>query len=191
LTTRRRPTVHPTAEVEKGARIGPGTRVWRFCHVQAGAHIGADCVLGQSCYVAPGAKIGDRCRIQNHVSVYDGVTLEDDVFVGPSAVFTNVRRPRAAYPQKPAFGSTQVGAGATIGANATVVCGVRIGARAMVGAGAVVTRDVPDHAVVVGAPARVTGWICRCGSTITRGRRPPARAKAGPSCPRCDIGPNG
>jgi UDP-2-acetamido-3-amino-2,3-dideoxy-glucuronate N-acetyltransferase len=182
-------TVHPTAEVEEGAVLGAGTRIWRFCHVQTGARIGAGCVLGQSCYVASGARIGDRCRIQNHVSLYDGVTLGDDVFVGPSAVFTNVRRPRAAHPQKPAYGETRVGSGATIGANATVVCGVRIGARAMVGAGAVVTRDVPDHAVAVGAPARITGWICACGASLAYRKRPPAGKKAGGTCPHCGIGP--
>lgn len=130
--------------------------------------------------------MGDGCRLQNHVSLYGGVELDDDIFVGPSAVFTNVKRPRAAYPQKPAYETTRVGRGATIGANATIVCGVTIGAHAFVGAGAVVTRDVPDHALVLGTPARVQGWICACAQTVARSRTRPQRA----SCRRCKIGPS-
>jgi UDP-2-acetamido-3-amino-2,3-dideoxy-glucuronate N-acetyltransferase len=154
---------HPTAVIDRGARIGAGTRVWHFCHVMAGARIGAACVLGQNVFVAGNARIGARCRLQNNVSIYDGVTLADDVFVGPSAVFTNVRNPRAAVDRRGAALPTTVETGATIGANATIVCGVTIGAYAFVGAGAVVTRDVPAHAVVQGVPARRTGSICRCG----------------------------
>jgi len=149
--------------VDHGARIGTGTKIWHFCHVMGGASIGKRCMLGQNVFVAETARIGDGCRIQNNVSLYDGVELGPCVFVGPSAVFTNVRNPRAAFDRRGALQRTVVGDGATIGANATIVCGVTIGAYALVGAGAVVTRDVPAHAVVVGVPARRTGWICRCG----------------------------
>ena len=165
---------HPTAVVDAGARVGAGTKVWHFCHVMAGARVGARCVLGQNVFIAAGAVVGDGCHVQNNVSVYDGVVLEDDVFVGPSAVFTNVKTPRAAVSRKHAFVATRVGRGATIGANATIVCGVTIGVYALVGAGAVVTHDVPDHALVAGVPARRTGWACRCGEplpTRTLGRR--------------------
>jgi UDP-2-acetamido-3-amino-2,3-dideoxy-glucuronate N-acetyltransferase len=163
---------HPTAIIDRPARIGAGTKIWHFCHVMAGARIGARCVLGQNGFVAATAVIGDGCRIQNNVSIYDGVVLEDDVFVGPSAVFTNVRKPRAAVPQRKAtFEPTLIRRGASIGANATIVCGVEIGEYAFVAAGAVVTRDVAPHAVVAGAPARRTAWICRCGGRIGRRAR--------------------
>jgi UDP-2-acetamido-3-amino-2,3-dideoxy-glucuronate N-acetyltransferase len=161
--------------------------VWRNVHVMSGARIGARCMLAQGCFVASRVVMGEGCRIQNNVSLYDGLELDADVFVGPSAVFTNVRAPRAAYPQKPSYEATRIGRGATIGANATVLCGVSIGARAFVGAGAVVTRDVPAHAVVVGSPARVTGWVCACGATLVRGsERPSERA-----CASCGVGPGG
>jgi UDP-2-acetamido-3-amino-2,3-dideoxy-glucuronate N-acetyltransferase len=163
---KRRFWAHPTAVIDRGARIGAGTKIWHFCHVMAGARVGAGCVLGQNVFVAATAVIGDGCRIQNNVSVYDGVVLEDEVFVGPSAVFTNVRNPRATVNRKAAIETTLVGRGATIGANATVVCGVRIGEYAFVAAGAVVTRDVAPHAVMAGVPARRTAWICRCGGRI-------------------------
>jgi UDP-2-acetamido-3-amino-2,3-dideoxy-glucuronate N-acetyltransferase len=156
---------HPTAVIDRGARIGPGTKVWHFSHVMAGARIGARCVLGQNVFVAATAVVGDDCRIQNNVSIYAGVTLEDHVFVGPSAVFTNVRMPRAQIDQRHAFEPTLVGRGATIGANATVVCGVTVGEHAFVAAGAVVTRDVPAHALVSGIPARRNGSVCSCGQT--------------------------
>lgn len=157
---------HATAVIDDGATIGAGTKIWHFCHVMAGARIGAGCVLGQNVFVAAGAAVGDGCHVQNNVSIYDGVVLEDDVFVGPSAVFTNVRTPRAAVSRKHAFVTTRVGRGATIGANATIVCGASIGAYAFVGAGAVVTRDVAAHALVTGVPARRTGWACTCGEVL-------------------------
>ena len=159
--------IHPTAEVEPGAVVGDDTSVWRFVHVAAGAVVGARCVLGHGCSVAAGVRLGDGCRVQNHVSLFAGVTLADDVFVGPSAVFTNVRRPRAAFPTPPGrYARTYVGRGASIGANATIVCGVSIGEGALVGAGAVVTRDVPPFALVVGQPARVVGHVCACGASL-------------------------
>jgi UDP-2-acetamido-3-amino-2,3-dideoxy-glucuronate N-acetyltransferase len=170
--------------VDPGARIGLGTAIWHHTHVMAGARVGEHCMLGQGCFVSGGAIIGDGCRLQNNVSVYDGVELGEEVFVGPSAVFTNVKRPRAAYPRKPSYERTRVEKGATIGANATVLCGVTIGAHAMVGAGAVVTRDVPPHALVTGTPAEVAGWICACGDTLWHRSQP-----AGAICGRCGIGP--
>lgn len=166
--------IHPTAIVEPGAHVGAGTRIWHWVHVMPGAHIGARCSIGQGCFIGA-VRIGDGCRIQNHVSIYDGVTLEDDVFLGPSCAFTNVENPRAHVPRRDGYAPTRVGRGATVGANATIVCGVSIGAYAMVGAGAVVTRDVPAYALVVGVPARRIGWACRCGETL-----PPALA-----CARC------
>lgn len=158
--------VHPTAVVDPGAVVGAATRVWHFCHVTAGARVGAGCSLGQNVFVAATGAIGDRCKLQNNVSVYDGVVLEDDVFVGPSAVFTNVTRPRAAFPRRDKYERTLVCAGASIGANATILCGSTVGRGAFVAAGAVVTRDVPPFALVVGAPARVVGFVCLCGEAL-------------------------
>lgn len=154
---------HATAVVDRGAVIGKGTKIWHFCHLMPGARVGAECVLGQNVFIAGSARVGNRCKIQNNVSVYDGVELGDDVFVGPSAVFTNVRNPRATVDRRADVEPTMVGRGATVGANATVMCGLTIGEYAFVGAGAVVTRDVAPHALVTGSPARRTGWICRCG----------------------------
>jgi len=159
-------TAHDSAVIDDGATIGEGTRIWHFSHVCAGARIGAGCTLGQNVYVAPTAVIGDRVRVQNNVSIYDGVVLDDDVFVGPSAVFTNVRNPRSEVSRKHAYEHTQVGAGATIGANATIVCGITLGRYAFVGAGAVVTHDVAPFELVVGVPAVHAGWMCRCGSAL-------------------------
>ena len=159
--------VHPTAVVDDGAQVGEGTVVWHFCHIQAGAQVGRDCMLGQNVYVAEGAVVGDGCKIQNNVSVYEGVELGDQVFCGPSCVFTNDLTPRAAYPKGRARRvRTLVGEGASIGANVTVVCGHTIGPWAMVGAGAVVASDVEPHALVYGVPARRQGWVCRCGESL-------------------------
>jgi UDP-2-acetamido-3-amino-2,3-dideoxy-glucuronate N-acetyltransferase len=172
---------HATAVVDAGARVGAGTKIWHFCHVMAGARVGARCVLGQNVFLASGAVVGDGCRVQNNVSIFDGVVLEDEVFVGPSAVFTNVKTPRAAVDRKAAFVATRVGRGATIGANATVVCGFEVGEYAFVGAGAVVTRDVAAHAVVAGVPARRRGWACRCGEPLPTGL-PGRRERVCPAC---------
>lgn len=160
------PWHHPTATIDPGAALGPDTKVWHYAHVMTGAQIGARCSIGQGCYVASRVRIGDGCRIQNNVSLYDGVTLEEDVFLGPSCVFTNVKHPRAHVSRKDEYDPTLVSRGVTIGANATVVCGVAIGAYAMVGAGATVLADVAPHAIVVGTPARAIGWACRCGETL-------------------------
>jgi UDP-2-acetamido-3-amino-2,3-dideoxy-glucuronate N-acetyltransferase len=161
--------VHETAVVDEPRQIGEGTRIWHFSHVMGGARIGARCVLGQNVYVGARAVIGDGVKIQNNVSVYDDVTLEADVFCGPSAVFTNVLEPRAFIDRRADYARTLVKRGATIGANATIVCGVTLGEYCLVGAGAVVTRDVPPHALVKGNPARRSGWVCRCAVRLPAG----------------------
>ncbi len=158
--------VHPTAVIDPGAEVGPGTRIWHFSHVLRDTRVGAGCSLGQNVMVGPGVTVGDHVKIQNNVSVYEGVTLEDHVFVGPSAVFTNVYNPRSEVSRMSELRPTLVREGASLGANCTIVCGVTIGRYAFVGAGAVVLRDVPDHALVVGNPARLVGWMCRCGERI-------------------------
>ena len=158
--------VHPSAIIDEGARIGEGTRIWHWVHVCAGAKIGRSCSLGQNVYVGNRVVIGDNCKIQNNVSVYDDVTLEDDVFCGPSMVFTNVYNPRSAIPRKTEYRKTLVRRGASLGANCTIVCGVTIGEHAFVAAGAVVNRDVPDYALVMGVPARQTGWMSRWGEQL-------------------------
>lgn len=163
-------TAHETAIIDAGARIGEGTRIWHWVHICGGARIGVKCSLGQNVFVANKVVIGNNVKIQNNVSVYDDVTLEDDVFCGPSMVFTNVINPRSHVPRKDEYLATAVRRGATIGANATVVCGHTIGQYAFVGAGSVVTRDVPDFALVVGNPARRIGWICRCGERLPDGQ---------------------
>ncbi|HXD23249.1 MAG TPA: acyltransferase [Gemmatimonadaceae bacterium] len=163
------PFVHESAFVDTGAVIGAGTKVWHFCHVMPGAVIGERCVLGQNVVVMNGTKIGNNVKIQNNVSIYEGVELEDDVFCGPSMVFTNVINPRSHVSRKHEYQRTLVRRGATIGANATIVCGATIGAYAFVGAGAVVTKDVPAHALVTGVPARIAGWMCECGVKLEDG----------------------
>ena len=171
---------HETAVVDQPCEIGAGTKIWHFAHVMAGARIGAGCNLGQNVYVDRDVTIGAGCKVQNHVSVYKGVTLEDDVFCGPSMVFTNVVNPRAFIERKHEFRPTLVKRGATLGANATIVCGVTIGEYALVGAGSVVTRDVPAHALIYGVPTQHHGWVCRCGVTL-----PAAEADAELVCPAC------
>ena len=159
-------SVHPSAIVDAGAQIGAGTRVWHWVHVCGGARIGANCSLGQNVFVGNDVVIGDNVKIQNNVSVYDAVRLEDDVFCGPSMVFTNVYNPRAAVTRKDEYRQTLVRRGATLGANSTVVCGVTIGAHAFVAAGAVINRDVPAFALMAGVPARRIGWMSRHGERL-------------------------
>jgi UDP-2-acetamido-3-amino-2,3-dideoxy-glucuronate N-acetyltransferase len=158
--------VHESSYLDEGACVGAGTKIWHFSHIQAGAHIGEDCVLGQNVNVANKAIVGNNCKIQNNVSIYDGVTLEDDVFCGPSCVFTNDFYPRAHSDVDWAVRPTLVKHGASIGANATIVCGSTIGSYALIGSGAVVTHDVPAHALMAGVPAHRIGWVCSCGSRL-------------------------
>jgi UDP-2-acetamido-3-amino-2,3-dideoxy-glucuronate N-acetyltransferase len=158
--------VHHTAVVDENVTIGAGTKVWHFSHILSDCSIGDHCNVGQNVVIGPGCEIGSRCKIQNNVSVYKGVTLEDEVFCGPSMVFTNVYNPRAAIPKMDQVRPTLVKRGATVGANATIVCGVTVGRHAFIGAGAVVTKDVPDYALVMGNPARQSGWVCRCGERL-------------------------
>jgi acetyltransferase-like isoleucine patch superfamily enzyme len=158
--------VHESAYVDEPSEIGAGTKIWHFSHVLAGSKIGSECTIGQNVVIGPNVTIGDRCRIQNNVSVYDGVTLESDVFCGPSCVFTNVVNPRAAVSRKDEFRPTHVGRGATIGANATIVCGHDLGEHSFIAAGAVVTDDVPAFALMAGVPARRIGWMSHDGERL-------------------------
>jgi UDP-2-acetamido-3-amino-2,3-dideoxy-glucuronate N-acetyltransferase len=158
--------VHESSYVDDGAQVGQGTKIWHFCHVMPGAVIGERCILGQNVVVMPGTRIGSNVKIQNNVSIYEGVELEDDVFCGPSCVFTNVVTPRSHVSRKHEYQRTRVRRGATIGANATVVCGATIGEYALIGAGAVVRGDVKAHALMVGVPARQVGWVCQCGARL-------------------------
>jgi UDP-2-acetamido-3-amino-2,3-dideoxy-glucuronate N-acetyltransferase len=170
---------HESSYVDEGCRIGAGTKIWHFSHVMTGAVIGQACNIGQNVVVSPGVVIGDHVKIQNNVSVYTGVILEDDVFCGPSMVFTNVINPRSSVSRKDEYRQTLVKRGATLGANCTVVCGCTIGVCAFVGAGAVITKDVPDYALVVGNPGRISGWMCACGHKLAAGARVPAASTCG------------
>lgn len=158
---------HPTAIIDEGAQIGGGSKIWHFCHVSAGAVLGGGCNLGQNVFVASGVRLGKNVKVQNNVSIYDGVSCEDDVFLGPSMVFTNVINPRSAVIRKHEYLPTLVKRGASVGANATIVCGATIGEYAFVGAGAVVRGDVPAFALVVGVPARAIGWVSRNGLRLS------------------------
>jgi len=173
-------TVHPTAVIEGPVTIGEGTKIWHFSKLLGPVTIGRGCVLGQNVVVERGVEMGDNVKIQNNVSVYSGVILEDDVFCGPSMVFTNVGNPRSAHPRRGQYVVTRVQRGASIGANATVICGVTLGRYAFVGAGAVVTRDIPDYGLVYGNPGRLMGWACFCGIRLPLGTE-----EASEAC-RCD-----
>ncbi|MBX3210147.1 MAG: N-acetyltransferase [Labilithrix sp.] len=171
--------IHPTAVIDDDVSIGAGTKVWHFSHISTGARIGVGCTLGQNVFIAPGVRVGDNVKIQNNVSIYEGVELDDDVFCGPSAVFTNVANPRSQVNRRGQYAKTKVGRGATIGANATIVCGTTIGRYAFIAAGAVVTRGaVPDYALMVGVPAKRQGWTSRQGH-----RLPPPDADGIMRCP--------
>ena len=160
--------IHETAIVDEGVDIGAGTKIWHFSHVMPGTRIGVGCTLGQNVLVGPNVTVGNNVKIQNNVSVYEGVVLEDDVLCGPSCVFTNVDRPRSGFPTNSSdYRETIVKRGATIGANATIVCGHTLGEHAFVGAGSVVTKDVPDYGLVYGTPARLRGYACKCGASLT------------------------
>jgi UDP-2-acetamido-3-amino-2,3-dideoxy-glucuronate N-acetyltransferase len=174
--------LHKSSYVDTGAIIGAGTKIWHFCHVMADVQIGEQCNIGQNVFIASGVRIGNRVKIQNNVSIYTGVTLEDDVFLGPSMVFTNVTNPRSHVPRKDEYRPTLVRRGATIGANATILCGVTLGEYAFVGAGAVVTHDIPPYALMYGNPARLRGWMCRCGERLPLSTQPMQETAV---CPRC------
>jgi UDP-2-acetamido-3-amino-2,3-dideoxy-glucuronate N-acetyltransferase len=171
--------IHPSAIVDEGAQLGEKCRVWHFAHICSGARIGNGCSLGQGVFVGNDVHIGNNVKVQNNVSVYDAVTLEDDVFCGPSMVFTNVYNPRSAVVRKDEYRKTLVRRGATLGANCTIVCGTTIGAYAFIGAGAVVSRDVPDFALMVGVPARQIGWMSRYGERLDL----PLQGEAEAACP--------
>ncbi|MGH7644630.1 MAG: acyltransferase [Gemmatimonadales bacterium] len=173
--------VHPSSYVDEGAVVGRGTKIWHFCHVMPGAVIGERCNLGQNVVVMSGTRVGNNVKIQNNVSIYEGVVLEDDVFCGPSCVFTNVVNPRSHVSRREEYRPTLVKRGTSIGANATVVCGVTLHEYAFIGAGAVVASDVPAYALMVGVPARRVGWMCQCGERLA-----PIGGRAG--CARCGAG---
>jgi UDP-2-acetamido-3-amino-2,3-dideoxy-glucuronate N-acetyltransferase len=175
--------VHESSYVDDGCVIGGGTKVWHFCHLMKDARLGRDCNIGQNVVIMPGVVIGNNVKIQNNVSLYTGVELEDDVFCGPSMVFTNVINPRSHVIRRDEYRRTVVRRGASLGANSTVVCGVTLGRYAFIGAGAVVTKDVPDYALVVGNPGRISGWMCACGVKLAAGATPPREA----ACRECGL----
>lgn len=158
--------VHESSYIDEGVKIGDGTKIWHFCHVQRGAEIGQKCSLGQNVNIGDNVKIGNGVRIQNNVSVYEGVEIEDNVFCGPSCVFTNVTTPRAHFPVGGKYAKTLICEGASLGANSTIVCGHKVGRSALIAAGAVVTKDVPDYALMAGVPAKKIGWVCECGKRL-------------------------
>ena len=176
-------TIHPTAIVDEGAQIGAGTRIWHWVHICAGARIGERCSFGQNVFVGNDVVIGNNCKVQNNVSIYDAVTLEDDVFCGPSMVFTNVHNPRAAVIRKDEYRRTRVKKGATIGANATLVCGVTLGEYAFIAAGAVITKDVKPYALMAGVPARQIGWMSQHGERLDL----PLTGQGSATCPHTGI----
>ncbi|HJL14883.1 MAG TPA: acyltransferase [Sandaracinaceae bacterium LLY-WYZ-13_1] len=182
--------VHDTAVVDEPSDIGDGTKIWHFCHVMPGARIGAGCSFGQNCFVGSKVRIGDRVKVQNNVSIYDGTTIEDDVFLGPSCVLTNVTNPRSQVDRRSLYEETHLRRGATIGANATIVCGVTVGRHAFVGAGAVVTSSVPDYALMLGVPARRVGWMSRHGHRLEL-EAPGDEAVCAESGLRYTLGPKG
>lgn len=175
--------VHESSYVDEGARIGAGTKIWHFSHVMGGAVLGERCNIGQNVVISPDVVLGANVKVQNNVSIYTGVILEDDVFCGPSMVFTNVVNPRSHVVRRNEYQKTIVGRGASLGANCTVVCGHNIGRYAFIGAGAVVTKHIPDYALVVGNPARIAGWVCECGIKLHSGAAPPAAA----TCAACGL----
>ena len=175
--------VHESSYVDAASQIGDGTKIWHFCHVMARSRIGRSCNIGQNVVVSPDVVIGDNVKIQNNVSVYTGVVIEDDVFCGPSMVFTNVVNPRSHVSRKHEFQQTLVRRGASLGANCTILCGHTIGCYAFVGAGAVVTKDVPDYALAMGNPARIAGWMCECGIKLAAGPTAPIDA----ACAACGL----
>ena len=174
--------VHESAYVDKGASIGRGSSIWHFSHIMSGAELGEECTLGQNVFIQSNVRIGNHCKIQNNVSVYEGVILENYVFCGPSMVFTNIKDPRCKYPQRGSefYTETLIREGASIGANATIVCGNTVGRHAFIGSGAVVTSDVPDYALMVGVPAKRVGWACECGQVLPV-------FESDIQCPRCGM----
>ena len=172
-------SIHPTAVIDSNCLIGEGSKIWHFCHIMPGAVIGKNCILGQGVFVGPGVVIGDNCKVQNNVSLFTGVILEAGVFIAPSVVFTNVFNPRAEIERKDEFRKTLIKRGATIGANATVVCGITLGEYCMVGAGSVVTHDVLHYGLVYGNPATPHGWVSQCGEKLKGGKKA--------HCERCNA----